>query len=32
MIRMQWKEIFPSTRQPSIDQIADHIGGDAPDQ
>lgn len=29
MIRMQWKEIFPSTRQPSIDQIADHIGGDA---
>jgi hypothetical protein len=28
MIRMQWKEIFPSFKQPSIDEIADYIGGD----
>lgn len=26
---MQWKEIFPSHHQPSMDQIADYIGGDA---
>ncbi|MGB4694960.1 MAG: DUF3788 domain-containing protein [Bacilli bacterium] len=25
---MQWKEIFPSFKQPSIDEIADYIGGD----
>lgn len=24
---MEWKEIFPSDRQPSMDQIEDYIGG-----
>lgn len=28
VIGMQWTEVFPSTRQPSIDEIADYIGGD----
>lgn len=26
---MQWKEIFPSHHQPTMDEIADYIGGDA---
>lgn len=25
---MQWKEIFPSHHQPTMDEIADYIGGD----
>lgn len=26
---MQWKEMFPPDRQPSMDEIAEYIGGDA---
>lgn len=26
---MQWKEIFPSHVQPSMDEIAEYIGGEA---
>ena len=26
---MEWKEIFPQERQPSMDEIAEYIGGDA---
>lgn len=28
---MLWKEIFPSDRQPSMDQISEYIGGEAKD-
>ena len=26
---MEWNEVFPSTRQPSMDEIAGYIGGEA---
>lgn len=29
VIRMEWNEVFPSTRQPAMDEIAGYIGGEA---
>ena len=29
MINMQWEEIFPSNREPSMEEISEYIGGEA---